>query len=106
MKDCKDDLETTWRQLPVLGNRVAESRAMGLLAQLLNPRCSSPDFHKRKGVGIMFRCLNLQATKPGRGRTIRCGFGVMLLFVVTATGFAQKDPGIRGGPAGAGQPFG
>src|SRR6266446_923784 len=33
------------------------------------------------------------------------GFEAMLLLLLTASGYAQVDPGIRGGPPGAGQAF-
>jgi len=33
------------------------------------------------------------------------GFAVLLLLLAPAGGYAQVDPGIRGGPPGAGQPF-
>ena len=53
----------------------------------------------------MRRCLELGIRKSKRNRIACCAFAAMLLLLVTAGGYAQVDPGIRGGPPGAGQPF-
>ena len=52
----------------------------------------------------------LQCSKDGIRKsiinTIMClGFAVLLSLLAPAGGYAQVDPGIRGGLPGAGQPF-
>ncbi len=53
----------------------------------------------------MLCCLKRQVRRSTRNWTICCGFTAALMFLMTTSSFAQKDPGLRGGPAGAGQPF-
>src|SRR6266481_5886083 len=52
----------------------------------------------------------LQCSTDGMRKSIRntimcLGFAVLMLLLLPAGGYAQVDPGIRGGPPGAGQPF-
>jgi len=53
---------------------------------------------------VMLRCLKDGIRKPRCNRIMCCGFAAMLL-LVPVSGYAQVDPGIRGGPPGAGQAF-
>ena len=58
----------------------------------------------RKGVFMLF-CSKRGARDSGCNRTISRSFMVLLLSLLTASSYAQTDPGVRGGAPGAGRPF-
>src|SRR6267143_505100 len=53
----------------------------------------------------MLQCSKYVVRESFTNRIMSLGFAVLLLLLAPAGGYAQVDPGIRGGPPGAGQPF-
>src|SRR2546427_3127220 len=87
------------------GRRV-HRRVMGSkLSANLETTCPFSAIDELKGVA-MSHCFKDGVRSSSYDRRICLSFAVMLLWVLTARGYAQVDPGIRGGPPGAGPAFG
>jgi len=59
----------------------------------------------KKILAAMLHCLRDAVRESGCTRIVCRSCVAMLLLLLTVNGYAQVDPGIRGGPMGAGQPF-